>query len=179
MSSLLNSNINTINNIKNPLISESTENFYRIFKKLCNTNPLNENLLLELLNIDYQQEENFRFSVYYIMENFNKILPIYINSNNDVFKIALDKFLSNHNFKFMLEIDFLKLLLEKESSKFFDTKNFKTMILNNFHKTTNDNIYNDFQDLLISNDNQYFIKEILNNNKKITDKANNDFSSYK
>lgn len=165
MSSSLSSNMNTsINTNKNPLINESSENFYKVFKKLRNSAPAeNENLIIELLNLDFQVEENYRFSLYYIIENFNKVLEYYNNLNNPVFRNTLDKFISNANFKYLFENEFLRTLLEKESSRFFDTKNLKVLNLNSTVKNHLEPSSIDIQEQLVTTkDGKYFVQQVRN-----------------
>jgi len=180
MSSSISSQLNTSSNTnKNPFIHESSEKFYKVFKKLRNAAPMEiENLLIELLNLDYIIEENYKYSSYYIMENYNKVLEYYDNQNNALFRNSFDKFISNANFKYLFENEFIRSLFEKESSKFFDTKNLKALNTISISQNNLQPSTFEYQEHMLTKDNQYFLRQMSNNNLHLGDQTTrNEISS--
>ena len=172
MSSSFGSNVNTSNSNKNHLIPESTENFYKLFKKICNSTNLNENLIIELFNFDYINEENFKFSIYFILENFNKIFNLYDNQNNNHLKYAFDKFLSNKKFEFFLEVEFVKSLIKKKSNKFFDTYDPKFINDYSIKNVCKSHLSSKNHNTFENNDDKYFIRNKNDINNKINSTIN-------
>lgn len=178
MSSNNNSNINKSTEYKNPFILESTEKFYKIFKKISlNKSVYDEALFMELLEIDFECEENFRFAIFLVLQNFNKIWESYINPSRSNFKAILDQFISKSKFANFIEMGFLKSLIGKENAKLLDSKNFKTTF--NLQNEINSSFghINNFNERLVSYDNEYRItnKNVSNSNANAKETIN--FSS--